>query len=616
MNHTFGKMTLRPYQADCHDITVNYVREQITAYKKDGKQPEPAIICGYVGCGKTLLIGAMAAHCSQKNLKCLVLARQSELVRQNSDECFNMSAPTSIYSASLDSKAVHPNIPVVAATEGTIVNALDTDFAEWLPLIILLDESQTLSWEDYLNGGNSQFSRILRHFNMLADRMQHENPSKLIPRPVVLGYTGTPYRGTESIIGPYWKKQIYEIGREWLVENNYLVPTIFGFGHADLQYDLHGFDEIEEIGTSDFSSSQLEEMKSQMDISTTRKIMADVVNSTRNRLGVLITCAGMAHCEEAAQGLPEGTWAIVTSDTPDKERMRILDSAKAGGIKFILQINTLSVGVNCTYWNTSVILRRIGSLTLLVQLLGRGMRLLSPELKALGMIKDDHLVLDYAGTMPAMIKMFNDPILEDAELSRAKEAFEIIYCPVCQTENSEHARRCISRDSSGNRCEHFWKSRTCDDLARGEFIVSKGCGTENDIAARFCRSCSNMLIDYDKPLTGKHYTDADWKPVLNMKLEVTGTGATGICVSYFMDSFDDNGTQEVARVNYWAIKDGGSRVWKSKFLAKHAVGGWGMVNKIAKMLPTEILVNLRLLKTPEQITHRINAKGESIVNVA
>ncbi|AUR85566.1 P-loop containing nucleoside triphosphate hydrolase [Vibrio phage 1.076.O._10N.286.51.B7] len=613
MNNTFGKMTLRGYQGDAHNCSITHVREQISNYKKNNTQPEPAVVSGYVGCGKTLLIGALANHCSTKNLKCLIMARQGELIRQNSDECFNMAAPTSIYSASLNSKSTHYGS--VAGTEGTIANALETDFANWLPLIIMIDECHMVDWEDFLNGGQSQFTRILRHFNMLADRLQYENPDKLIPRPVVIGFTGTPYRGTESIIGPYWKKQLCEVGREFLVDNGFLVPTIFGFGHDDVQYNFDGFNEnVDEVGTKDFTSSQLDTMRQYMEISTTHKIMREVIEATKNRLGVLITCAGIKHCQEAAEVLPAGTWAIVTSETPDAERMAILDKAKSGEIKYVLQIGCLTTGVNVPYWDTSVILRRIGSLTLLVQLLGRGMRLLKPEQADAGLVKEDHLVLDYAGTMPAMINMFQDPMLEEAELSRARDAFEIIHCPICATENSEHARRCIGRDGNGNRCEHFWKSRACEDLMRGEFVISKGCGAENDIAARFCRECGNTLIDPNASLTGKHYTDADWKPVIDMKMEVTGKGGTGIKVSYFMDSYDVNGNQEVAKVNYWVINDGGIRVWKSKFLANHVVGGWGMVSKVAKMKPTEILVNQRLFKKPDMITHRVNGKGESIVN--
>lgn len=612
-NHTFGKNTLRPYQAEAHDVTVNYIRQQISAYMKEGKQPEAAVVSGYVGCGKTLLLGGIASHCSDKNLKCLTIARQGELIRQNSEEAWIMDAPTSVYSASLNSKSTHYSC--VAGTEGTIVNALDTDFASWLPLIIQIDECHMVNWDDYLNGGQTDFAKILRHFNMLADRIQAENPDLPIPRPIVIGFTGTPYRGTESIIGPYWKKQLCEIGREYLVDNGYLVPTIFGFGHDDVQYDLKGFDDVDEVGTKDFSVSQMETMREQMNLSTTHKIMREVVDLTRSRNGVLITCAGIQHCEEAAQVLPAGTWRIVTSGTPDAERMDTLDKAKRGEIKYVLQIGCLTTGVNVPLWDTSVILRRIGSLTLLVQLLGRGMRLLKDEHTDAGFSKEDHLVLDYAQTMPAMINMFNDPILEEAELSRAKEAFEIIHCPECGTENSEHARRCIGRGSDGGRCEYFFKSRECVDLMRGEFVISKGCGAENDIAARFCRICNNTLIDPNAALVGKHYTDADWKPVTRMEIEVTGKSGNGIKVSYFMDSYDVNGLQEVARVNYWAILEGGARVWKSKFLAKHVLGGWGMVGKVSKMKPAEILVNKRLFKTPTQITHRINAKGESIVNL-
>ena len=610
MNHTFGSITLRPYQADAHDITVNYIREQITGYKKEGKQPEPAVVCGYVGCGKSLLIGALAAHCSAKKLKCLVISRAGELVRQDAEECFNMDAPTSIYSASLNSKSTYYSC--VAGTEGSVANAIGTDFAEWLPLVILIDENHQAAWEDIVNRGQTNYSKIINHFNDLADRMQAENQLKVIPRPVVIGYTGTPYRGVESIIGPYWKKQIYEIGREFLVDNGFLVPTIFGYGHDDIQYDLGGFDPIDEIGTGDFSNSQLEEMHQRMAVTTTHKIIHEVVEITKNRLGVLITCAGYRHCVEAAEALPAGSWAIVTSDTPVKERIEILDAAKSGKLKYVLQVNVLAVGVNVPMWSTSVILRRIGSLTLLVQLLGRGMRLLKPEHEALGYTKDNHLVLDYSGTMPAMIKMFNDPMLEDAELSRAKEAHEIINCPRCGTENSEHARRCIGRNLHGERCDHFWKSRQCEDIRNGTQLISRGCGAENDVAARFCRCCDNQLIDPNANL-GKHYTDADWKPVISMKMEITGKNSDGIKVTYVLDSYDIEGRQEIAKVNYWAINDGGNRVWKSKFLAKHVLGGWGMVGKVNKMQPVEIMANERLFKTPERVTHRVNAKGESIV---
>ena len=58
------------------------------------------------------------------------------------------------------------------------------------------------------------------------------------------------------------------------------------------------------------------------------------------------------------------------------------------------------------------------SLTLLVQLLGRGMRLLKPEQIAAGYKKEDHLVLDFTGTMFELGSLYEDPILEEAEAKK------------------------------------------------------------------------------------------------------------------------------------------------------------------------------------------------------
>ncbi|MFK9938761.1 hypothetical protein ACJEP1_25465, partial [Klebsiella pneumoniae] len=79
----------------------------------------------------------------------------------------------------------------------------------------------------------------------------------------------------------------------------------------------------------------------------------------------------------------------------------ILDKANRGEIKYIFQVMALTTGVNVPFWDFSVILRKIGSLTLLIQLLGRGMRLLKDWQKEApySWVKEDHLVWDFAGTM-------------------------------------------------------------------------------------------------------------------------------------------------------------------------------------------------------------------------
>lgn len=604
---TYGNVTLRQYQHDSVEEIKDHIRKQL----KREIENTPAFFEGYVGCGKTMVIGALAAHCNSVNCKLLVLARTGELVEQNSIECRNMGAQASIFSASLGTKSVFYN--TVVGTEGTVVNHLNKEFSKWIPRIICVDEGHQVPWKDVIENGNTAYSRIINHFKSAN------------PNVVIVGLTGSPYRGVESIKGPFWKRRFDNVvGREFLVKNDFLVPTIFGFGHDDVQYDLSEFNQISESGTSDFSSEQIEQMHDKMTLSNTQAIMREVQEVMNSRLMALVTCAGKKHCDEAASCVPDDEFAIITESTPAAERREILRAAKNAEknsrgtfrYKYIFQVSALSVGVNVPTWCTSVILRRIGSLTLLTQLLGRGMRLLKPEHIAIGLVKNDHLVLDYTGTMDAMAELFNDPILEDAQLSHAKQSNDYITCEICGTKNSPHARRCVGTDTVGdqpdNRCGKWWQFRTCDDEQVNGIVLSRGCGHRNDIAARECRNCGKYLIDPNAKLTQKHYTDQDWKPVKSWSLEVIGRNSDAIKVSYFLDNYGIDGEQEIAEVIYWAIFAGGSHVWKVKFVDYHAVRALRR-NAINCKNISELTSN-KFWKTPKFITHRKNAKGESIVH--
>ena len=294
--------------------------------------------------------------------------------------------------------------------------------------------------------------------------------------------------------------------------------------------------------------------------------------------------------------MPPGSYGIVTQATPIKKRREILEGSFNGEIKYVLQIGALTTGVNIPLWDTSVILRRIGSLTLLVQLLGRGMRLLKQSHIDAGYHKHDHLCLDYSGTMEAMQSMFNDPLLEQAELQRAKKEGQVKTCPKCNTINSEHARRCINVDDAGVRCEHFWQSKPCPK-----------CGTENDSTARDCRKCGETMIDPNAALSGKHYTEADFKDVLSMDMKPTKNG--GILV---LINFADG---DVAKMffNPW-LSAGAKRVWQQNFVNTY-VSGWPWRKKIMGMRSAEAVCKMRaMFNTPVKATHRINDKGRSVVH--
>jgi hypothetical protein len=145
-------------------------------------------------------------------------------------------------------------------------------------------------------------------------------------------------------------------------------------------------------------------------------------------------------------------------------------------------------------------------------------------------------------------------------------------------------------------------------------LVDKGCNHKNDIAAKVCSNCNKYLIDPNASLTRKAYTDADWKPVLKMDMAIIGARSDAIQVKYYFDSYGLDGKQEIATVNYWAIMAGGKRVWDSKFVKQHAKPA--LWKKILQMTPALLMQNKDLFITPKMATHRINTKGDSIVNVS
>ena len=360
-----GKITPYPFQWEVIENTKDFIRKQLRGEIDN----QPSFIHAYVSAGKTIIAGALAVHCQNVGARMLILARTGELVEQDADEVFNMGGACSLYSASLGQKSVYYS--TVVGTEGTVANALDKEFSTWVPHIILIDECHEVSWQDVIDETDNQYARIINHFK------------RLNPNIVIVGMTGSPYRGVESIKGPFWKHEIEPIiGRNFLVENEYIVPTVFGYGHDEANYDLSEFDQFEEEGTKDFSSADIEKMHDKMSLRATGLIMQEVQEIMKDRLCALVTCAGLKHCEEAASYVPEDEYAIITEKTKKSERQQILRDAKKGKknergtfrYKYIMQVGCLTTGVNVPLWCTSVLLRRIGSLTLLTQLLGRGMR--------------------------------------------------------------------------------------------------------------------------------------------------------------------------------------------------------------------------------------------------
>ena len=628
---TVGEIVPYPYQC----VAYTEIAKRLARYE------HPFFVKAAVSAGKTIIFAMVAAQCRKMGLKMLTLARQSEIVDQDSKEISAFGVPNSVYCAGLGLRGAH--FPIVVGSEGTVINGLEKALGDYVPDVLGIDECHQVNWNDIVEArennetleqmktpkgepvegnpfligtGRTQYTVIIE---TMRKRCLETNGRELR----IFGMTGSEYRGVEPIliedmrIPGFWREQVTNIDTDYLVKFGSVVPTIFG-DVGDLGYDLSEFHSEHELGVADYSEAQLKAMSKKIHESgtMTQQIMNMVHEVMKTRLCALVTCADARHCKEAAAALPPGTpYHIIIGKTGEKQRREWLNDAYEGKVKYIFQVKALTTGVNIPPWDTSVILRKIGSLTLLVQLLGRGMRQLKSYHKnELGMKKDDHLVLDFSGTMFEMGELYFNPILEQAQYQLRKNGKkDPLYCPICKTENSGYARRCIHEDENGKRCEHFWVYQECEDIIdpKTKKIIKKGCGAKNDPSARDCRHCGERLKDPNDELQKTAYRHDEYYDVVEFKVELTSNG-NGILFRYDLRGI--NGESFVAYEKFWVQSDSKwiRNAWKStcfKHILDKRIAGATASYKDAR----KVMMNAHHFLAPKRVSWRKNTKGEDMI---
>lgn len=632
-------MALLEHQRPAVTATARHFRTRQTVKWGERDIHPPIVVNASVSSGKSIMIAELAKAVRDAALYrekpatvfVLVIQRQGELCSQNSDAAWSIGLQNSVFSASCGGrKSTHYS--VVYATEGTMARALDsyrfsayTDEEMQLPAeqrfrlnkfhpdLILIDECHQVPFESI----ETQYVVILNHFYTCKPHMR------------LGGFTGSPFRDIQSIIGDtpehLWRSFAsiepgsdgYPeggagngiISTEYMIEQGWVVPPVFGWpdDHAK-EYD---FSHLSPNGW-DYDEAELDAATS--DHETLLSICSDVIEKAVSRKGVLMFAATQRHARQTAAamkalGVPAEQIGVITDKTSTKDRRRILDEAKTGAVKYTINVAVLTTGVNVPWWDTLVFMRPIGSLVLLIQAIGRVLRLLIEDgdvpmiersnlhgmtaSDRLALIaasnKPDALVLDYAGVMDTLGHLYENPVLEQAELARAKkEHLDLIECPECATMNSPHARRCIAQHN-GVRCEHFWHFRMCPS-----------CGTKNDQVARECRNseCRRMLIDPNANLERKHYTDAESIPVRAMQVE-SGRGGK-LTIRYELS--DGRRPVEIYYPHAGKQKALNSRIWAG-FVKQLPIGERDKF-RLKAMKAETIMQNLELIPVPVEISAR------------
>ena len=120
----------------------------------------------------------------------------------------------------------------------------------------------------------------------------------------------------------------------------------------------------------------------------------EIVGYTGNRNAVLIFASGVQHGEHIVSVLKEKhniVCGFVTGETPTPERDATLARFKAGGLKYLCNVNVLTTGFDAPHIDCVALVRPTLSAGLYYQMVGRGFRL-HPT-------KSNCLVLDFGGNV-------------------------------------------------------------------------------------------------------------------------------------------------------------------------------------------------------------------------
>lgn len=522
-------ITPRPYQQEAHDAVVESWKRSL----------EPVVVEAATGAGKSIIIAMLAKtlHGLSSGKRVLCLAPSKELVEQNSQKYQMLGEPCSIYSASIDKSLRHQ---VIFATEGTfkrVARRLGPQFAG-----VIIDECH----------------RITPTIKQIIADMREGSPYLR-----VCGLSATPYRLGEGFVfgkdprgwalpetttkNPYFAQLVYTISAPQLIDMGYLTPVTVGTPGDS--YDTSGL----KTGSGGRFTRGSQEKAFTGWGRKTATIVADIVAQSAGRRGVMIFAASVRHGEEILASLPPSSRLIGGKHNMKRaEREQLVADFKAQKFKYLVSVGTMTTGVDFTHVDVIALMRATESISLMQQMIGRGLRLHDG--------KESCLVLDYAENIarhcpdgdvfkPEIVASHNKPgELMDAVCEACSRVNKVSARPNpdgfatdrhgyfvdgeghrIETDlgplPAHFGRRCQHSDLVGRewvRCGYYWTSRECPE-----------CEHQNDIAARQCGGCGVELVDpNEKLIAGVKFDDEGpiWEAVESWRAEyfVSQSGNEGM----------------------------------------------------------------------------------------
>lgn len=525
---------LRPYQQAAHDAAISWIKKSV----------DPCVIEAATGAGKSHIVAAIAntVH-TMTGKRVLCLAPSKELVEQNHEKYILTGNRASIFSASAGRKCTRHH--VVFGSPLTVKNSINRFKNEFCMVVI-----------DECHGITPTIQSIIKSMREQNDKLR------------VVGLSATPWRlntgyiyridehgkpnGDDTCIDPYFTAKVFTITARELIDQGFLTPPVIG-SINESGYETAGM-KLNKMGK--FSAADVDRAYHGHGRKTSR-IIADIIAKSVDRKGVMIYAATVRHAQECFESMPKELSAIVTGETPKKEREKSVRDFKARRLKYLVNVGVFTTGFDASHVDVIAILRATESVGLLHQIIGRGLRI-DPG-------KTECLVLDYAENIARHCPDGDifDPKIEAIKKSEDSETVKA-ECESCGVVNeftgrpnpdgfgidengyfvdilgsrietdygfmpAHYGRRCnglkLQKNGEHDRCTYRWTYKECPE-----------CQADNDIAARYCHECHAEIVDPNEKLVSdfvrfkKDPTITQCDRVLSWRVRETLSKAGNACV--------------------------------------------------------------------------------------
>ena len=402
-------MKLRYYQRNAIDALHSWF---------DTRPEDPTLIALPTAAGKTIIFSHFIKEVFHKNPKArfLIMAHRKELVAQAESKLKSVwpDAPVGVLAAGM--KRFQHNAQILVASRDTLASPKRLEKVGKFDYMII-DEAH--------NVPPSSLTRYKKIIDTLSERQSMK----------VMGCTATPYRmGQGYIYGKrkdhFFKGLAYSVSIPELIQAGYLC-RLSAFAVNDNAIIDAGKVSLKFKG-GDFREKELEDIA--MVDETIIEVISDWIDNayTKGRTASVFFCVSVLHAQKMTQYLQQHgiSAAVVTGETPNQERDKILADFESGKIHALCNVGVLTEGWDAPRTDCIALLRPTQSIGLYVQMCGRGMRLHDD--------KENCLLLDYGENVA------RHGCLDEVEPGESLPGrYKPKICASCNAINSPSAKECI-----------------------------------------------------------------------------------------------------------------------------------------------------------------------------